>query len=127
MGQSAGARGQLDRNVVIGSESAAHHVIFHVVNFWAYLNPGPENAPPEYDVGRVMFEGGGWRVTLQSVPDLSELESCLSHDSGCGITHVGKAEKIDGSSFSRENAHELFDALQPLRRRRVGKTRLMRW
>ena len=111
MGHSVGVRGQPDRNVVIGSESPAHYVIFHVVNFWNYLNPRSENALPEYDVGRVTFDGGGWRITLQSVPDLRELESCLHHDSGCGITHVGKAEKVDSSVFSRENAHELFDAL----------------
>jgi hypothetical protein len=110
-GQSVSARGQPDRNVVIGSESLAHYVIFHVVNFWTYLNPRPENAPPEYDVGRVVFEGGGWRVTLQSVPGLRELQTCLRHDSGCGITHVGRAEKVDGSAFSRQDAHELFHAL----------------
>jgi hypothetical protein len=110
-GQSAGACGQLDGNVVIGSESPAHYVIFHVVNFWGYLNPRPENAPPEYDVGRVVFEGGGWRVTLESVSNLRELHTCLRHDSGCGITHVGRAEKLDGSTFSQEDAHQLFNAL----------------
>jgi len=97
--------------VVIGSESPEHQVIFHVVNFWNFLNPRPENAPPEYDVGRVVFEGGGWRVTLQSVPGLGDLEACLRNDSGCGITHVGRAEKVDGSAFSRKDARELFDAL----------------
>lgn len=109
-GQSVGARGQPDRNVVIGSEAPAHQVIFHVVNFWAYLNPRPENAPPEYDVGRAVFEGG-WRVALQRVPGLRDLEACLRNDSGCGITHVGRAERVDGSAFSRDDAHELFNAL----------------
>ena len=108
---SVGARGRLDRNVVIGNNANAGHVIFHVVNFWRYLNPRPANAPPEYDIGRVVFEGEGWRVTLQSVPGLRELEASLHFSSGYGITHVGKAERTDGSPISREGACELFNAL----------------
>ena len=110
-GEFAGARGQPNRNIVIEGDASAQYVIFHVVNFWAYLNPRPVNHPPDYDVGRVTFEGGGWRVVLQHVDGLSTLEASLRYDSGCGITHVGRAERVDGSAFSRADAHELFDAL----------------
>ena len=110
-GESLGAGGELRLNVLTGNAAPVHQVIFHVVNFWPYLNPRPENAPPEYDVGRVVFEGGPWKVTLQSVPGLRELQGCLGNDSGCGITHAGTAERLDGSAFSPEDAHDLFNAL----------------
>lgn len=110
-GNSSGVRGQPDGNMVIGNASPAQHVIFHIMNFWAYLNPRPKNAPPEYDIGRVVFDGGGWRVILQSVPGLRDLETCLRYESGYAITHVGRAERVDGSTFSREDSHELFAAL----------------
>ena len=104
-------RGEPDKNLVIGSDSPAHRVVFHCVNFWDFLNPRPKDPPPDYAVDRVVFEGGGWRVALQSVPGLRDLEVRLGNDSGSGITHVGTAEKVDGSAFSREEAQSLFDAL----------------
>jgi len=109
--RSVGVRGDVSRNVVIGKNATARHVIFHVVNFWPYLAPRPANATPEYHVGRVVFEGGGWRVTLQTVPDLQQLLDSLHASSGYGITHAGKAERIDGTPVSPEDASDLFNAL----------------
>jgi hypothetical protein len=108
---SVGARGWPDQNVEVGHDAPVHRVVFHVVNFWPYLNPRPADAPPEYNPGWVAFEGGGWKITLQAVPGSGKLERALRYDSGYGITHVGKAERVDGSPFSREDAKELFYAL----------------
>ncbi len=109
--QSVGVRGEVNRNLVIGKNGTAGHVIFHVVNFWPYFAPRPANAPPDYHVGRVAFEGGGWKVTLQTVPDLRQLLENLHASSGYGITHAGKAEHIDGSPISPDDASDLFNAL----------------
>jgi hypothetical protein len=86
-------------------------MLFHVVNFWSFLNPRPEFAPSDYDVHRVAFQGGGWKVTLQGVENVRELEEQVRLDSSFGITHVGKAERVDGGAFSRAEASELMCAL----------------
>jgi hypothetical protein len=110
-GASFGARGVLNANAIVGTIQPATHVIFHIVNFWDYLNPRHTPCPPEYDIRRVVFEGGGWRITLQAVPEVAQLVRKLEADSGRAITHAGKAERTDGSSISQAEAHQLFDAL----------------
>ncbi len=106
-----GAQGHLTRNMIMGADQPADHVIFHLVNFWNYVNPCPNPTPPEYYVHRLVFEGAGWRVTLQAVEKVRDLVRDLDADSGYAITHAGKVERVDGSSFPRSQAQELFSAL----------------
>jgi hypothetical protein len=106
-----GVLGRPTQRLLTGNDQPVVQVLFHVVNFWNYLNPRPDPAPSDYDIGRIEFEGGGWRVTLQKVDRLNELESQIRHDSGFAITHAGRAERMDGASFSRRDAHQLLNAL----------------
>lgn len=110
-GPHLSARGFPRRSIVTGGDQPVTHVLFHVVNFWSFLNPRPDPAPTDYDVDRIVFEGDGWRVILQGVPGLSELEEQVRLDSGFGITHVGRAERVDGARFTRAEAQQLFHAL----------------
>ncbi len=110
-GSALGASGYPRQNIVPGIDQPVAQVLFHVVNFWPFLNPRPDPAPSDYHVGRVVFEGGGWRVTLQSVEGLKQLHEQVQRESGFGITHVGRAERVDGEPFSRVEAHQLLHAL----------------
>lgn len=111
-GAGAGVQGTELRNPVIQTHDQASHALFHVVNFWDFINPRPDPAPADYDVDRVVFEGGGWRVTIQAATNLRTLRDQLKGDSGRAITHIGKVEKADGSSFTRVESHALFHALR---------------
>jgi hypothetical protein len=108
-GQGLGARGHLRGAMVVGADAGADHVLFHLVNFWSYLAPHTPEAG--YHPRRVVFEGGGWRVTLQEVPAAEGLFRALRDESGCGITHAGRAQKVDGSPITRSDAQNLFSAL----------------
>lgn len=110
-GTALGVSGYPRRNIVTGTDQPVAGVLFHVVNFWPFLNARPDPAPSDYDAGRVAFEGGGWRVTLRKVEGLHRLHERVQHESGYGISHVGRAERVDGSLFSRGDAHQLFHAL----------------
>jgi hypothetical protein len=110
-GEGVGVRGYPRRNILTGIEQPVAQILFHVVNYWPFLNPRPDPAPSDYHVGRVVFEGDGWRVTLQSVERVSRLHELVQGDSAFGITHVGRAERVDGTLFSRGVAHQLLHAL----------------
>ena len=60
---------------------------------------------------RTVLNGSGWRVTL----DWAEYDrgsiDFLRGNSGYAVTMVGRAEREDGSTFSREQASELLGAL----------------
>lgn len=99
------------RNMVSGLDKPATRVLFHLVNFWPFLFPRPDPAPVGYDVRGVEFEGEGWRVSIHGVNQLEKLEVDARNESGFAITHVGKIERIDGTAFSREMAHEVLHAL----------------
>ena len=60
---------------------------------------------------RTVLNGSGWRMTL----DWAEYDrgsiDFLRANSGYAVTMVGRAERDNGSEFSREQASELFGAL----------------
>lgn len=84
-GHGVSVRGRVLRSMVHQTRLQAASMYFHVVNFWHYLTPRPDPAPPEYDVGRVELNGGGWRVALQAVSGLRDLTNALDADSGRAI------------------------------------------
>jgi hypothetical protein len=108
---NVGVQGRPVESLCVQQGQDAAYAIFHLVNYWRYLNPRPTPAPPEYNPGRLVFAGGGWRVTLQAVPNSKELAQALRAESGCALTHVGRIERTDSTLFTLEQSRNLFAAL----------------
>lgn len=96
--------------VEIGSGSSLSSVVFHVVNFRNYLGRGVGNGAGMMWAGRGVTETDGWRVTLDKVNHETIFEE-VEAVSGSAITHVGKLERTDGSTFSKDDADRLLEGL----------------
>lgn len=60
--------------------------------------------------GQFVFQTKDWRIILATLPDGYEFEQLLSSKGGYGLTHVCKLERLEGSLFSIEEAHEQLEA-----------------
>jgi hypothetical protein len=84
--------------------------LLHLANF-PRLHGRPVGWPDRsVDSGRLLFEGGGWTITLDPVHNVADLEKELKKDGGFAITHIAKAERASGASFTSAELRELTDA-----------------
>jgi hypothetical protein len=82
-------------------------VMFHVMNFPAFLSQGEGEADLLYEanngrgerLGRVFLEHEGWRIELQTLPEARDLIKQMQTVGGFAITHVGRLTRKNGSSF----------------------------
>jgi hypothetical protein len=51
---------------------------------------------------RHMLAGGDWSITLDEVKNCDATWRKLERDSGCGVTHVGRLERLDKSAFDAD-------------------------
>lgn len=58
--------------------------------------------------GRWVGEGGGWRITLDSRPDLPRVSEAMRETDDFAITHVGELARADGTEFTAEEAAEVL-------------------
>ncbi|MDX2270995.1 MAG: hypothetical protein NW237_03470 [Cyanobacteriota bacterium] len=86
------------------------HIKFHLINFLDVHGQWVKNGAKSW-AGRNILTWEGWKITLDQVENFKYLRDNLKGVGGFAITHVGKIEKINGESFSSEEACELLDIL----------------
>lgn len=104
-------RGPID----FGSTDGLVGVIFHLQNFRHIYTPQGQNPLDSLPVERVgdhlVFESEGWRITLDTVEIVGPLLNALMATGGYGITRVGKLERVDGGSFTADEACRMLYVL----------------
>ena len=86
---------------------------FQVVNFTDFLTPGPKTPPIfGFPPQTVDLDSGMWRVRLSATANHQAIFKSLKEQGGYAFTHLGRLERIDGATFSAEDAdgplHTLF-------------------
>ncbi len=112
VGVSDTISGVINQTVEIGSDGPLTSLVFHIPNFPGFLGDtiqGYVGRLNRWRRARATLEAGGWRVTIDAIPDFDE--KGLIATRGYAITHVGKAERIDGVNFTLNQAKELKRAL----------------
>jgi hypothetical protein len=109
-GHCASLSGIVGERVIRPSDGPVNQVLFLLPNF-----PFVVGQPVDYPDGssrknRLTLAGGGWVITLDAVQNQKEVEEFLESRSGFGVTHLGRLEKADGTSFTAEAALAVLDA-----------------
>ena len=79
---------------VIQTGENLHSVRFSVINF-----------PSLYSLHPALLQEEPWHVEIGPDSELREIKEVLSAESGYGLTHEGSIRRLDGKSFSAEEAH----------------------
>ena len=86
--------------VVLKSEEPIAKIQFSILN----LSSRTERYP-------IALQAKPWAVRIDPVTKLRELERNLASDGGYGVTHQGTIERLDGSTFSSDDAQRLLRGL----------------
>jgi len=89
-----------------GNDTALTKTIFHVANCVPFFGSGSVVATQSeegYSVdainGRCQFIVQGWNITIDRTLQFKGLVEQMEENSGFGLTHVGRLERQDGSTF----------------------------
>lgn len=94
-----------------GDNSAAlSSALLHVANLPLFLGRPISWSDRSMSAARLVFEGGGWRITLDHVKGASALEHALREGGGFALTHVARVERISGSPFNTTDLRALVEA-----------------
>jgi hypothetical protein len=106
--------GRTQKPIVQGTDRDLVYVIFHLVNFHNLI--GCQKTLLKKDSGglssslnRISFEVESWKITLDRLETAKDTVEQLQAQGGFAITHIGKLEKIDGQTFSGDEAKEFLD------------------
>jgi hypothetical protein len=86
-------------------------VLFHVPNFRYLLGSAVCYPSQRSALGRFVLTGEGWNVTVDARNDIRDCLSVLDDNSGYAMTHVGRLEKDDGTSFDTRDATRILEGL----------------
>jgi hypothetical protein len=103
--------GRIKEAVVQGKDQDLAYVLFHVVNFHDFIGRPPsvlEQGSTKRTIQRIVFEAEEWKITLDQLENTTENVKSLNSQGGFAITHVGKLEKVNGQSFSGEDATDFL-------------------
>jgi hypothetical protein len=115
-GPAASARfaGGLCQPVRQGSANGLRRLLIHFVNFREFVG-APLARVTRKSVGwlrhRVVLAADGWKITIDAVPGLNQLQKATRAQNGCAITHVGNVERSDGASFAIADAEDFLTGL----------------
>lgn len=100
------------RTFAKGSGENLAHLGFQVVNFSDFITPGPRTAPEfGYPPSVAELRWDGWRIRLSAVEQSTEIFKSLGETGGYAFTHVGRMDRVDGATFSADDAEGVLDAL----------------
>jgi len=97
---------------VMNTASECSNMMFQVVNFTNYMGTAISFTQNSYSRGRMELSTDGWQIILDQTPNCSDLEKQLKKDGGYAITHTGRIERVDGSSFSIADGHRIIDRIR---------------
>lgn len=86
------------------------HLGFQVVNFSDFMTPGPRPSfglPPS--TAELLWNG--WCIRLSAVEQSEETFKSLGETGGYAFTHMGRMDRVDGATFSADDAEGVLDAL----------------
>ena len=108
--------GVLNGPMEFGTGTDLSHLIFHLTNFQSTFTlrdeTPPERLTADWKPGDIFLDGGGWKVKVESVSNLDQLEKQLKSVGGYAITHVGRLERDDGSPFTADEAERMLGILR---------------
>jgi hypothetical protein len=100
------------RTFVKGSGNDLAHLGFQVVNFSAFLTPGPHQSPQFGNPPMVAeLAWNGWRIRLSAVDGAEQIFKTLKETGGYAFTHVGRLDRTDGSPFNAQDADKVLGAV----------------
>lgn len=97
-------------NVVFPDSNEVSYVVFHLVNFPAYLGSQVRLDSASITQGRIVLSIGPWKITLDDVANAPKQDELIKKR-GYAITHVAKLEREDGDPFCSQDLATLFDLL----------------
>lgn len=103
--------GTVPRGFTLQHSDITQHVIFLLPNFRRIAGTNVKYKKCISCIGRLTLRSTDWNITLDAIEDMDQVKKQLDRRSGFAITHIGKLEKCDKRSFSREEAINLLDAL----------------
>jgi hypothetical protein len=86
------------------------YAILHVVNFPLFVGgfiSWPDGSAAR---GRLVFVGGGWRMTVDHAPGAGELIKTLASRGGFALTNVARVERVSGERFTVEDLDAIVEA-----------------
>lgn len=91
-------------------------VIFHLFNFpnfygsqdYAIISGEPPVRQGIQRCGRIVLKADGWKVTIAATNESCGLTESLQRQGGYIITHMGRLEREDGSTFPVKQAESLL-------------------
>jgi len=88
------------------------YMMFLLPNFLDMMG-GPILYPSgTYWAGRIDLRACGWKITIDPIEHPRELREELKGQSGHLVTHVGRMEREDGSTFTEEQAGSILEGLR---------------
>lgn len=85
-------------------------VIFHVFNFPRFFSPDDYVLVSKglSICDRAVFGANGWRITIAGTDKTENLDKSLRAQGGYAVTHMGKVEREDGSTFSWDQGEHVL-------------------
>ena len=90
--------GSIQDPLVHGHEQDLAYLLFHVPNFQLSVRGNP-----------IQLDSEEWKITLDKVYNYKYNVGKLNSQGGFAITHVGKLERVDGNTFSLDQAVGYLD------------------
>lgn len=104
--------GQLQNPVLLVYSQETSYVLFHLTNFHRFLGSSITSQHVDHPwSGRVVLEAEGWKVTIDARENIADLVCSLRSSSGFAVTHIGKLEKVNGKTFTAEEALSFLEVL----------------
>jgi hypothetical protein len=103
--------GRIKQAVVQGKDQHLTYVLFHVVNFHNFIGRPPsilKQGLNSKHIERIVFEAEEWKITLDQLETTTDNIKSLNSQGGFAITHVGKLEKLNGQTFTGNEATDFL-------------------
>jgi hypothetical protein len=94
----------------IGNGDKISYVIFHITNFSDYIGTNIQDETKLWK-GEITLESEEWRITIDTLSKWKEIHEALKNRGGYAITNVAKLERIDGQTFTSEEAENILFGL----------------
>jgi hypothetical protein len=88
---------------------ALSYGLLHLANFPRFHGQPVGFPDGSVDYGRLLFEGGGWTITVDQVHNADELLKELKNDGGFALTHTARVKRTSGVTFTSAELQALTE------------------